>query len=136
MHQDVRQRVQRSEQWSADPAIRTSTQPDGDLGGRQLRTAPRQLVDCARDASATKGPPHEGRGTVRDGTDDMGGHRLDITARAQARCRQLRVVQTVQQASDLAPLVGDGGELCAEIAAMAAIGAKITTPNSNLGVDN
>jgi hypothetical protein len=48
----------------------------------------------------------------------------------------LRVVQTVQQASDLAPLVGDGGELCAEIAAMAAIGAKITTPNSNLGVDN
>jgi hypothetical protein len=60
---------------------------------RSLGTAARQLVDRASQAPAADGQPHEGSRAVGQRADEVGGDRLDVPAGAQARRRELRLVQ-------------------------------------------
>lgn len=90
--------------------IRTLIKGGGDLRGRQLRTTPSKLVDRPMHAAAAHGGALEHPKAVSEDADQVRGDRFDVPARAQARCRQLRIVQFLEQACYLAPLVGDRGE--------------------------
>ena len=113
VHQDIRQWVERPEQRWTHRAIGAPAQAGNDLGGRQLGTMPRQLIDDrARHAATANAQPDKCGRAVQ--------HRVvrmccptasDIPARAQARRRQLRPgLQAIQQARNPASLVGDRRE--------------------------
>jgi hypothetical protein len=90
--------------------VRITPQCCSDFRCRKPSAAPRQLVDRAVDTPAAQGRSLERPEAVGDDADQMRGDRLDVPAAAQARRRQLRIVERVDQVRDLPPLVGDGGE--------------------------
>ena len=110
MDQDIGKRIKRPKQRRTQWVIGASTQGGSDFGGRQLRTMPCKLIDRASHTSAAQRSPHEHPKTVREDADKVRGHRLDVPARAQARRRQLRIIEVVNQISNLSPLVGDSGK--------------------------
>ncbi|OBJ34170.1 hypothetical protein A5621_19330 [Mycobacterium colombiense] len=110
MDQYVSKWVEGSKQRRTQRMVGAPTQGGNDFGGRHLGAISRELVDRASHAATAQGRRHEHPKAVGEDADQMCSHRLDIPTHTQARGRQLRIVQTVDQIRDLAPLLSDSGK--------------------------
>ena len=86
------------------------TNTGDELGGRPLRATACQLIDPAAQASPPNRHLKKTGHAIVHGAHHVRSYRLDIPAQTQARRRQLRFVEFVEQIRKLTSLFGDSGK--------------------------
>jgi hypothetical protein len=134
MHQDVSERTERPEHRRTDRPVGMFTNTGDELGARPLCATACELIDPAAQASPPnrhlKKPGH----AIVHGAHHVRSYRLDIPAQTQARRRQLRFVEFVEQIRKLTSLFGDSGKhklMIDERPLLQRLGTRVTATYSN-----
>jgi hypothetical protein len=137
MHQDV-------SEWADGPEHRRTDRPVGmfantgdELGDRRLCATVCQLIDAAAQASPPNRHLEEPGHAIVHGAHHVRSYSLDIPAQTQARRRQLRFVEFVEQIRELTSLFGDGRKdklMIDELPLPLRIGTSVTTSDHIFGL--